>query len=359
MSHQPERKENNCLNCGTTVAGRYCQHCGQENIETKQNFWSLCKHFIYDIFHFDGKFFDTVRYLLYRPGFVPREYVAGRRMSYLDPIRMYLFTSAFFFLIFFTVKDITPDTFGSDYNRNMTRQERLNYSSVVYNQLKKDPADSVLKKELAYLLDTAYRMQLDSPSYKPSNDSSFLIEMNKRKYMMVPDNSKIKDSIKIASPWMKKKFELTEGRYNEKYADNRNAMIGDILRSFLHKLPYLLFLSLPFFALILKLLYVRRKNFYYSDHAVFTLYHYIFSFILLLFYLLFDKLHTWLHWDLFNILNVVLFIFGGVYLFLSMKRFYGQKGGRTFVKFLLLNILGFWVLIFLFIGFLLFSVFQI
>jgi hypothetical protein len=359
VSHQPERKEKDCLNCGATVTGRYCQHCGQENIETKQNFWSLSKHFIYDVFHFDGKFFDTVRYLLYRPGFVPKEYVEGRRMSYLDPIRMYLFTSALFFLIFFTVKDINPDTFKSEYHRNMTRQERLDYSSVVYGKLKKDSSDTVLKKQLSFLLDTSFKMKLDSPSYKPSNDSSFLIEINNRRYILVSDSSKVKNKINIGSTWVKKKFELTQGRYNEKYADNPNAMIGDILRSFLHKLPYLLFLSLPFFALILKLLYARRKAFYYSDHAVFTLYHYIFSFILLLFYLLFDKLYTWLHWDFFNFLNVALFIFGGVYLFLSMKRFYGQKAGKTFLKFLLLNILGFWVLIFLFIGFLLFSVFQI
>ena len=109
MSHQPERKENNCLNCGTLVAGRYCQHCGQENVETKQSAGALVRHFVYDIFHFDGKFFDTMKQLLFRPGYVPKEYVLGKRSSYLDPIRMYLFTSAVFFLVFFFFQQDGPD----------------------------------------------------------------------------------------------------------------------------------------------------------------------------------------------------------------------------------------------------------
>ncbi len=103
MSHQPERKEKNCLNCGTEVMGRFCHVCGQENIVTHQGFWSLTKHFVYDVLHFDGKFFHTLAYIFTRPGFVARQYAEGKRMSYLDPIRMYLFTSAIFFLVFFSV----------------------------------------------------------------------------------------------------------------------------------------------------------------------------------------------------------------------------------------------------------------
>ena len=96
MSHQPERIEKDCRNCGTIVEGRYCHICGQENIVTKQNAFAMVKHFVYDIFHFDGKFFDTLRLLLFKPGRVPADYVTGKRLKYLDPIRIYLFTSAGF-----------------------------------------------------------------------------------------------------------------------------------------------------------------------------------------------------------------------------------------------------------------------
>ena len=84
------------------VAGKYCQVCGQENIAPKESAWHLITHFFYDITHFDGRFFSTVKYLLLKPGFLTAEYARGRRMSYLHPVRMYVFTSAFFFLIYFS-----------------------------------------------------------------------------------------------------------------------------------------------------------------------------------------------------------------------------------------------------------------
>ena len=90
------------MNCNAVVAGRYCQVCGQENIAPKESAWHLITHFFYDITHFDGRFFSTVKYLLLKPGFLTAEYTRGRRMSYLHPVRMYVFTSAFFFLLYFS-----------------------------------------------------------------------------------------------------------------------------------------------------------------------------------------------------------------------------------------------------------------
>ena len=101
MSHRPQRKEKNCLNCGTIVQGKFCHICGQENVEPKETFWGMVTHFFYDITHFDGKFFVTLKDLLFRPGFLSAEYMKGRRVSYLNPIRMYIFTSAVFFSYLF------------------------------------------------------------------------------------------------------------------------------------------------------------------------------------------------------------------------------------------------------------------
>lgn len=61
----------------------------------------MVTHFFNDITHFDGKFVPTAGYLLARPGFLSKEYVSGRRQRYLHPVRMYVFTSALFFLLFF------------------------------------------------------------------------------------------------------------------------------------------------------------------------------------------------------------------------------------------------------------------
>ena len=106
LSHYKERKEKTCLNCNAHLYGRYCHNCGQENIEPKETFWGLITHFLYDITHFDGKFFNTLKHLIIKPGFLSREYINGRRATYLHPIRMYVFTSAFFFIIFFFYRTI-------------------------------------------------------------------------------------------------------------------------------------------------------------------------------------------------------------------------------------------------------------
>lgn len=106
LSHLTERNYKNCLNCNAEVHGKYCHICGQENLEPTESLWHLITHFFNDITHFDGKFFSTLGLLLTRPGFLSAEYKMGRRQNYLNPVRMYIFSSFFFFLLFFTI--LTP-----------------------------------------------------------------------------------------------------------------------------------------------------------------------------------------------------------------------------------------------------------
>jgi hypothetical protein len=68
LSHRPQRKEKNCLNCGTLVAGKYCQQCGQENVEPKDTVLGLVQHFIYDITHFDACFSQPETTAVKKPG---------------------------------------------------------------------------------------------------------------------------------------------------------------------------------------------------------------------------------------------------------------------------------------------------
>ncbi len=92
------RVENNCLNCSELVTGKFCSECGQENIEVRENFWSLLTHSVSHYFHFDNKFFNSFIPLITKPGYLTNEYNAGRRVSHLPPVTMYLFISFIFFL---------------------------------------------------------------------------------------------------------------------------------------------------------------------------------------------------------------------------------------------------------------------
>ncbi len=101
MSRHHLRHDKNCLNCGFPVEERFCSRCGQENLEPKESVGHLVGHFFADLTHFDSKLFVTLKDLIIRPGFLTREYVAGRRVAYLNPIRMYVFISAIFFVALF------------------------------------------------------------------------------------------------------------------------------------------------------------------------------------------------------------------------------------------------------------------
>lgn len=93
MSHKKYRTETNCLNCGAEVTGKFCPSCGQENIETHENFFHLAFHVIGDFFHFDSKFFRSFIPLFTKPGFLTKEYWAGRRQHYIHPLRLFFFVT--------------------------------------------------------------------------------------------------------------------------------------------------------------------------------------------------------------------------------------------------------------------------
>jgi hypothetical protein len=360
VSHQPERKEKDCLNCGAEVQGRYCHRCGQENIVTQQSFWSLTKHFVYDIFHFDGKFFDTLKYLLIRPGKVPREYINGKRMHFLDPIRMYLFTSAIFFLVFFSISKF--ENFYVLDERYMTKLERYDELSRLHAQLPGTTIDSVTYQRLNLLMDTTVRLRLlEVDDTMQVTDTTFLITRDKSRFVVRPLQVNADAVVdKEDRNWMiEKTFDEKWDKYRTSYGDDPNLMAKDLINAFIHKLPYLLFVSLPFFALILKLLYRRNRSLYYSDHAIFTLYHYIFSFILLLFFLFFNSLKNWSGWGIFDRIATITMWLWPIYLFIAMKYFYGQRLGKTLGKFLLVNFFGIISLLMLFSIFILLSVFQL
>lgn len=360
MSHQPERKEKDCLNCGAQVQGRYCQRCGQENIVSQQSFWSLVKHFVYDIFHFDGKFFDTLKTLFSRPGQVPAHYIQGKRNRYLDPIRMYLFTSALFFLILFSTQKI--DVSSSDQSsRYMTKGERFQVAADWFDQF--ELSDSNVYKKLDLLLDTTKTIRLDRVRGDVKKDSVYSVTIGETIYNMQPiaDSNVILDNEEgeIKQNWVNNRLETKWKEYKKQYGDDVNLMLNDIIDRFLHWFPYILFVSLPFFALLLKWLYTRHKQFFYSDHAIFTLYHYIFSFLLILVILGFQALQEASGWRLFDYIQGLLIFFWFIYLLLSLKRFYNGSWGKTLIKFFALNILAFILMNIIFIIFTLFFIYQL
>ena len=403
MSHVPQRKEKDCLNCGTIVQGRYCHVCGQENVVPKETFWHMVAHFFFDITHFDSQFFETVKDLLFRPGFLSKEYMAGRRANYLHPVKMYVFTSAIFFLLFFSFfKPSVSDI------QLMNKKDRKNTLVQLKEILKKDSDNAEIRKLVALLQDTTrsltsedilninlnmpltekekegYIERLQNKIKTGKGDSSLGSLLGKAKdtshLLLVKDTlgtkvlkrglfsssgnyktAEVYDSAEHALPvserdgWFVCRL-IKKGIYiNEKYGENPDEALKKLGENILHRLPYMLFVSLPLFAFILRLVYIRRKQFYFADHGVFTIHLYIFTFLMLLLVFSIGKLNDLLHTGLIGIPMSLLFIWLFIYLFKAMRNFYGQGRGKTFLKYLFV---AFWSLIMMLILLILFMFFS-
>lgn len=332
MSHSKLRTDKTCLNCGAEVTGRYCSTCGQENIEPKQTVWHLIHHFFSDVTHFDGKFFVTVKDLFAKPGFLSKEYMIGRRVSYLDPIRMYIFTSAIFFLIFFSLFDIRNKHITAQTNTEIQKDPELR--ELIGKA--KNAADSLrILNKYNSTATPLIKLDEDSPSKKRAGVQ---VPMPKSGYKTVESY----DSAQGALPeskrdgWLKHKVKSRAIQISGQFEDNPGGTIRDLLSNFMHNFPKVLFISLPLFALVLKMLYFRKKNFYYVDHGIFSVHLYIFSFLLLLIFFALSELHKVVHWDLIGWLQFALFVYALVYYYKAMRNFYEQSRGKTIVKYLLL-----------------------
>lgn len=99
-AHSPTAGTVTCANCGARLTGRYCSECGQRHHDHPvHDFWHFVSEALEDLTHADSRLWQTLSALLFRPGFLTREFLEGRRVRYLPPVRLYLVVSLIFFII--------------------------------------------------------------------------------------------------------------------------------------------------------------------------------------------------------------------------------------------------------------------
>ena len=325
MSHLKERKEKSCLNCNAVVHGKYCSFCGQENVHPQESLWHLIVHFFNDITHFDGKFFSSVKYVVTKPGFLTSEYVRGRRTTYLNPVRFYVFTSFLFFLILFTFSEI-----------NFVKIDDTNHPKISFK-------DSVEMSQINGVGDFDFTPNEFKDS--TSNDPQVLKIVD---YKNRAEYDSLKKIGKTTKKWFKKLLIDKQFDVQEKYGKDKKRIATVLREKVISVTPQILFLSLPFFALFLKLLYIRRDKYYYVAHVIFTLHFYIFVYIIILLSRFANRLSDfkYLHW--LNVVSFLLAVSPIYYLYKAMTNFYEQSRMKTLLKLFIFSI----AVLFLFIFFL-------
>ena len=326
MAHHNLRNDQTCLNCGHTVTERFCGHCGQENIETRVSFWGLLVHFVEDLTHYEGKFWTTLKYLFTRPAYLTQTYLQGKRVSSLPPVRLYIFAS----FITFILPHLIPEAHVSFSKETLEQKEQVALSNHADNFAYQTDVGIVLGSRFETI------EQLDSVFVSMEAVDS---AMDTREY------------------WRHKKA-IQLRKYTP--AQIHEMVIETINRGF----PKTLFIYMPLFALVLGLFH-KRKNWFYFDHAIFTL-HY-FSFLLLSFsaYILLSRAFEWLYYlssmDVFVYLITLIFIlmvgYFMYYFFKAHKHFYHEQAWVSSLKSLLVFSINLVLFGIVFVGLILYSLY--
>jgi len=308
-------------------------------VEPVETAWHLITHFFNDITHFDGKFFTTIKLLLFKPGFLPNEYKIGRRVSYLNPVRLYIFTSFIFFLLLFS------------FFSNSELEPGIKINTGKSDEIVK-AMDSVTFRNYTAALNNG--KPLTWQEYLDFKDTSNTII--KTKYKSVKEYDSLLQLGKIDDNFLVQKLERKAISLSNKYegANGERTLWATLGEQFRHRFPQMLIISLPLFAFFLNLLYWRHKSFNFVTHAVFSIYLYVFIFIILLAILSIEKLQDYYNWSLLGNLLVLLSIGIFYYQAKAMRNFYHQSRGKTLLKMFLLNLWLLFITILLFVFFFLY-----
>lgn len=335
-----------CLNCGTKLLDTFCHHCGQKDIPQRQTLGELWTNFISSFWSYEGKFFRTTKYLITKPGFLALEYCAGKRESYYHPARMYVFISFVFFFAFFSVPDFEEDEKTEKDKVELSEKDKKEIADNTkkgFDQAVKFTGDSSFVA-LGDSIQKQVKASLDTTKSKKKKQGAANFNFDDvAEYKTV----KAYDSIQLTKPesdrdnWFVRLVSKRVINVRNKYGEDSEKLGEEFLSAFKDNFSKVLFYLLPFFALLLKLLYIRR-GYYYSEHLVFSIYYYNFFYLAGTLQILVG-LSPWLSWT-----STFIGFWIVLYLPLAMKRMYQQSWRKTILKYF---IFGFSFMILVAIGF--------
>lgn len=281
-----------CPNCDHHFSDvdNWCPNCGQANRTHKRPVQYFVREFFEELVSLDVRFFSTFRDLIIKPGLLTKNYNADLRVRYTSPLRFYVIASILFFV---TVSWMTNES------------------------VKK--ADSQLQN--AYAENDSLMLDGDF-----TLGNGFELESEDLQALAALENPGIQDVDSLltargkSSSWVNKRITLgivplLNGEFS----------LQQYYRKLVRNFSYSLFFFMPVFALILKLLYIRRHQFY-TEHLIFSIHLHTFAFLNIFFFL-------WLFYflDTFAITTLAALTVP-LYLLIAIKVVYQQGWMRSIIK---------------------------
>jgi hypothetical protein len=314
-----------CPNCQTPLYGKFCAKCGQNQLGMDRFFLSLVAEAFENIFSFDSRTARTLFALLFKPGFLTREYFAGRRARYIQPLRLYFIASLLFFL-FLSVQNMLSEPLAleiigddavtqdqqSDVEQDPTTAEQATDKATVTIQIE-GPADELNQEPSERLTSQQFKLkQAQAAIDEGTTDIHF-------ERLTDEQNQKISERLKN---------QLTKAA-TMAIEDPRS-----LISIAIDIAPPVLLVLLPFFAMALKMAYIGSRR-YYTEHLILAVHNHCFVYLILLVENALKPVEA-----LFgsNFLPIAMFCWMPLYMYLSLKKVYGQGYWLTGIKFLGLGV---------------------
>ena len=309
-SPQPAR----CGNCETMLTGPFCHMCGQAVRSPVREFFSFVFDSAGEFMRPDGKFFRSLAALYFRPGMLTTRYLAGQRVNFIKPVKLYFSLSVILFLLVsleMSIKNELSPTLkahGSDVSLGF--EEPKTRMTALGGALSVDFANEKSEDEKE---DKFADFKVQGKAWDAATNP-FVVTW-------LPA---------FANNWLNSKLaHLNEvGDIAEKHPEK-------VVESLFRVLPTMMFLLLPVFALVLKGLYFFRKRLY-AEHLLVAVQSHSFLFLSFIVLVLLTDIAELAGPNVAKFTTPLAVIVGcwmPIYLFLMQKRVYRQGWFWTTFKF--------------------------
>ena len=325
----------NCQNCENPYEKgfEFCPHCGQKTNE-ELTIGVLFYNTISNYFSFDARFLKSFFPLMFRPGYLAKEFIKGKRLLYLHPAQMYLFVAVIFFFIFnFYVRDSRAELDKSMQSvvENRSKKERGEFveDSIPMDSLDMNEILEPLKENSTVLgLDEDALKAIDSLSHikVPKRNIGTSFSFDEKTLDSLIEAGASDETIYKSMGMSDDAGAIQRKIYAQGLKSYKTMGLGQIYQTFIDSIPLAMFFLLPIFAFLLKIFFYNRGR--YSHHLVFSFYYFSFLFTVFSIVFAFNRwvldIPDWIDW------LIALSTF--IYLFIAIIKFYKQNWFASFIK---------------------------
>ncbi|MDE0178806.1 MAG: DUF3667 domain-containing protein [Gammaproteobacteria bacterium] len=299
-----------CPNCGALKQGRFCAVCGQNDRDYRRSLFPVVYQISAETFEADSRVWRTLGALFYRPGFLSLEFSRNRRAHYLSPFRLYLFTSILFFLVLSLTVDDPKQGDGPGLTRVQVGDSAEDKDDAIANfGFDKLEANSEAIETLKRSLGGERASKIDEILARPESSFPRMVLVANAEGLAGGDEGL---DVFVAG----------------QLVDVFHAPWPVVRDRFVGYLPVAMFFVLPLYALMLKVLFIRRHRFY-AEHLVFSIHIHTIAFVV--FGVALVTPESWPAVD-----GILLLALTGYY-FVALKRFYATGVLATIAGFLFLT----------------------